>query len=149
VGDPASPGDLPTLASLDEVVALAAEGGEDLYVRWSKGPADDHDAQSRDDLTGVELPGLSASALAVEDWWAGNPLRLWVARRLHDYRHLRDRRAARAWVFRGTEVGRGPDNEPLVTCKEPVAWISASAIAEAERLVDSQSEEWGSLDRTG
>ncbi|WP_370643856.1 DUF6098 family protein [Amycolatopsis sp. DSM 110486] len=26
----------------------------------------------------------------------------------------------RPWVLRGTEVARGPDNEPLVRCDEPL-----------------------------
>ncbi|HVV75442.1 MAG TPA: DUF6098 family protein [Mycobacteriales bacterium] len=139
--------ELPTLASLQELVALVQRQERDVYVRWSKGPDVDRDSQSRDDLTGVELPGLSASALAVEEWWQGRSLETWVARRLYDYRHLRERRDARPWLLLGTEVGRGPDNEPLVRCERPLAWVAREVIEASEQLIDRQSGEWGTLDR--
>ena len=136
-----------TVASLDELAELVG-GEEDLYLRWSSGPESDSTRRSRDDLTGVELPGLSASALAVEPWWNGRPTRLWVARRLYDYRHLAERRPdAKPWVFEGDECGRGPDNEPLVDCRRPVAWIAPEAVEEAARLIDEQRGDWGPLDR--
>ncbi len=149
---------MPTLRNLDELTELALKtpGGHDLYVRWSRGPAADlgevdaGGGQSRDSLTGVPLPGLSANPLAVEPWWEDRPLRLWIARRLYDYRHLRDLRGpgVRPWVLVGEPCGRGPDNEPLVRCRRPVAWISDHALREAQRLVDAQgSREWGPLDR--
>ena len=140
--------DLPTLHTLDELAALLA-GRDDLYVRWSLGPDVDAEATSRDDLTGVTLPGLSANPLAVEEWWQGRSQRLWVARRLYDYRHLRDVRGpgVRPWVLSGTEVARGPDNEPLVRCEQPIAWLDEGVVAEALRLVDDQTEEWGPLRR--
>jgi hypothetical protein len=125
-------------------------------VRWSRGPDVDlmHDgagpASSRDSLTGVPLPGLSANPLAVEQWWGDRPVRLWVARRLYDYRHLREIRGegVRPWVLVGEPCGRGPDNEPLVRCRRPVAWISDLALHEAQQAVEAQgSEEWGPLDR--
>lgn len=146
-----SPGvtaELPTITNLAELADLL---GEDVYVRWSKGPAADAASTSRDSLTGVELPGLSASPLHVEPWWGDRSRRLWVARRLFDYRHLRDLRGpdVRAWVLKGGEVGRGPDNEPLVQCREPIAWVADSALRECEELVEAQhSEEWGPLDRS-
>jgi hypothetical protein len=130
-----------------DLVEVVKKHGQKLYVRWSRGPAVDSDSQSRDDLTGVELPGLSASALAVEDWWKGRPLETWIARRLYDYRHLRERRKAKPWLLLGTEVGRGPDNEPLVRCERPLAWISEGVVASSERLIDEQAGEWGTLDR--
>lgn len=140
---------LPTITSLAE---LAGHIGDDVYVRWSKGPDADAASTSRDSLTGVELPGLSASPLGVEPWWGDRSRELWVARRLFDYRHLRELRGAdvRAWVLRGTEVGRGPDNEPLVHCTEPLAWVGDGALRECSSLVDAQhSAEWGPLDRSG
>lgn len=146
-----SPGvtdELPTITDLGELVGLL---GDDVYVRWSKGPEADAASTSRDSLTGVELPGLSASPLRVEPWWEDHSRRLWVARRLFDYRHLRDLRGpdVRAWVLRGAEVGRGPDNEPLVRCLEALAWVADSALRECEDLVNAQqSEEWGPLDRS-
>jgi hypothetical protein len=140
-------GQLPTVESMTELLDLLRQRDGELYVRWSKGPETDSGSQSRDDLTGVELPGLSASALAVEGWWQDRSLELWVARRLHDYRHLRERRDARPWVLAGREVGRGPDNEPLVECKQAIAWIGDGVIDAAERLIEAQADDWGSLDR--
>ncbi len=148
--------DLPTISRLDEIVDLVQQGDDDLYVRWSMGPDADLDgesaATSRDALTGIELPGVSANSLRVEDWWGGRPLDLWVARRLYDYRHLRDLRGpgVRAWILHGRECSRGPDNEPLVQDIRPVAWVDDAALEEGVRLVEEQhSPEWGSLDRRG
>lgn len=142
-------GDLPTLHRLDELVELA-RNASDLYVRWSRGPQLDEGASSRDELTGVAMPGLSANPLRVEDWWEDRPLRLWLARRLYDYRHLRELRGpdVRPWVLRGREVARGPDNEPLVACEQPLAWLDQQLVDEATRLVDEQTGEWGPLRRT-
>jgi hypothetical protein len=137
---------------LDELVALTSASGDDLYVRWSKGPAVDgwpERQSSRDALTGAPLPGLSANSLRMEPWWDG-PAELWLARRLYDYQHLRELRGpdVRPWVFRGTEVARGPDNEPLVQCERPLAWIADAVLDQATKLVDSQgSAEWGPMDR--
>jgi hypothetical protein len=140
--------DLPTLHTLDELADLLV-GRNDLYVRWSRGPEFDLQATSTDDLTGVPLPGLSANPLAVEDWWQGRSLLLWVARRLYDYRHLREIRGpgVRPWVLSGREVARGPDNEPLVSCQEPIAWLNEDVVAEALRLVGELADDWGPLRR--
>jgi hypothetical protein len=87
----------------------------------------------------------------VEPWWGDRPVRLWVARRLYDYIHMRHRRGpgTRPWVLEGEEVGRGPDNEPLVRCCRPVSWIHERVIDDAVRLVESEAEAggWGPLDR--
>jgi len=141
-----------TICDLYQLVALVERSREPLFVRWSQGPQWDlTDPQtSRDELTGVRLPGLSANSLSVEPWWGARPLLLWVARRLYDYRHLRDKRDGdiKAWVFSGEITGRGPDNEPLVICSKPIAWIHEDALAEAERLVDAEGDgDWGPLDR--
>lgn len=148
---------LVTLGSLDDLAQLfESVGGKDLYVRWSHGP--DTDLQqggtrpeaSRDGLTGVLLPGLSANPLRVEPWWGDRPITLWLARRLYDYRHLRELRGpgVRPWVLVGTEIARGPDNEPLVVCERPCAWVSERVLAEVESLIEDQhSGEWGPLDR--
>lgn len=140
--------DLPILETLDDLVA-SARGRTGVFVRWSAGPDADRGNASFDELTGVELPGLSANPLAVEEWWGERSLRLWVARRLYDYRHLRELRGphVRPWVLEGKEVGRGPDNEPLVVCHRPIAWLNAGVVAEATRLVDEQSGPWGPLRR--
>ncbi|WP_231950762.1 DUF6098 family protein [Allokutzneria albata] len=140
------------LRTLDELVALVERSDAELYVRWSKGPDADAAQRSRDALTGIELPGLSANPLRVESWWGDRPLRLWLARRLYDYRHLRDRRGpgVHAWVLEGEERGRGPDNEPLVRCRRAVAWIADEVHEVCTRMVEEQdSAEWGPLDRGG
>jgi Family of unknown function (DUF6098) len=140
--------ELACLTELSELVQLLGRYS-DVYIRWSRGPNWDADNTSRDELTGVELPGLSANALEVEPWWADRPLELWVARRLYDYRHLREHRGpgVRPWVLEGEEVGRGPDNEPLVRCKRPLAWIDDRLVEDAARVVDRQDGEWGPLNR--
>src|SRR5882757_6557276 len=101
----------------------------DLDGRWSTGPADDlgHDR-------------LSATPLRIEPWWGSRSPRLWLARRLFDYRHLKEQRGpgVRPWVLVGEEVGRGPDNEPLVACRQPVAWIEDAVLAECAQVVIRQ-----------
>lgn len=92
-----------SIRSLDELTALVEQNqGEPLYVRWSPDIGRDvRTGTSRDELTGVELPGLSVNSLQVEPWWDGRPLRAWLARRLYDYRHLERRRGrtpARGWL---------------------------------------------------
>ncbi|MEV6908377.1 DUF6098 family protein [Amycolatopsis sp. NPDC051071] len=146
---------LSTVRDLDDLVRLVeSEGGDELYVRWSRGPQVDLgeglEQASRDGLTGIRLPGLSANSLRREAWWGGRSLRLWLARRLYDYQHLPDLRGpdVRPWVLRGREVARGPDNEPLVHCERPLAWVADEVLHEARKLVDEQgSREWGPMDR--
>lgn len=53
----------------------------------------------------------------------------------------------RPWVLRGQELGRGPDNEPLVRDVEPVGWIDERVIKEARTAVDRQGGDWGPLRR--
>ncbi|MEW2586959.1 DUF6098 family protein [Streptomyces virginiae] len=148
--DESPPVPMPQVGSLDELTGLIA-GRSGVYVRWSMGPAADlPSVSSRDDLTGIAMPGLSASALDVEPWWGERPLRLWIARRLYDYAHLpeaKDRRV-RPWLLLGTETGRGPDNEPLVTEVVPLAWVDQVVIEEATRDIEEQPGGWGPLDRT-
>jgi hypothetical protein len=141
--------ELPTVTTLGELARLT-EGRDDLFVRWSRGPGADASGVSTDDMTGVEMPGLSASPLSVERWWGGRSVRLWVARRLHDYSHLQRAKGpgVRPWILQGEELGRGPDNEPLVRYDRPVAWIAEGVLAEAERVIESASEQWGPLDRS-
>lgn len=141
--------DLPTLRSLDELAELVGDR-RDVYLRWSRGPQYDSEAASRDQLTGVPLPGLSANPLAVEDWWSGRSPRLWVARRLYDYRHLEHKRGpdTRPWVVSGVECGRGPDNEPLIGDFTAVAEVGMEVIEQAQNEVDQLGDDWGTLDRT-
>ena len=139
---------LPVLETLDELVVLLGDR-RDLYVRWSAGPAADASGRSRDSLTGVELPGLSANPLAVERWWADRSPRIWVARRLYDYQHLERRggTGAKPWVLAGRECGRGPDNEPLVDEVEPLAWLAPDAARRARQIIEDLDANWGSLER--
>ncbi|MBA8826149.1 hypothetical protein FHX42_003525 [Saccharopolyspora lacisalsi] len=146
--------DLPVVGDLDRLAEIVRhdESGLDLYVRWSRGPEWDTGATSRDALTGVELPGLSANPLRVEPWWGDRSLRLWVARRLHDYEHLRRRQQrsnVEAWLLRGHELARGPDNEPLVRCEEALGWIAEETMREARRVVTEQHGDWRPLNREG
>ncbi|MET9431365.1 MULTISPECIES: DUF6098 family protein [unclassified Streptomyces] len=141
--------ELPTVSSLEELGDLVERHGR-LYVRWSRSPADDmNDTHSADHLTGITMPGLSANPLQIETWWEDRPVRLWVARRLYDYCHLREERDGdvRPWALRGREVARGPDNEPLLRDIEPVCWIDLGVIEEAEREVARQRRPWGPMRR--
>jgi hypothetical protein len=143
------------LNTLDDLAELLRGDGDELFVRWSRGPEADltgpeAEHGSVDALTGVPLPGLSANSLRVEPWWGGRSRRLWVARRLFDYRHLRELHGpgVRPWVLAGQECGRGPDNEALVVCHRPIAWIGEPALEECERLVRSQrAQDWAPLHR--
>jgi hypothetical protein len=85
----------------------------------------------------------------VEPWWGDRSPRHWTARRLHDYSHLKHDKGpgVRPWVLQGREVGRGPDNEPLVRCDRPVAWVAEEIMTEAERVVTEQNQDWGPLRR--
>ncbi|POX37418.1 hypothetical protein C3486_28565 [Streptomyces sp. Ru73] len=146
-----STGGLPTLHTLTELARLV-EDRDQLYVRWSRGPETDLTAvSSTDDLTGISLPGLSANPLDVAPWWQDRSVRVWVARRLYDYSHLPREKGpgVRAWVLRGTEADRGPDNEPLVTDVEPLGWIDPRVLEEAEEEVKRHKEQWGPLRREG
>lgn len=145
------PDDLPVMSTLAEVARLV-ERHQGLYVRWSKGPGTDlDDVSSTDELTGVPMPGLSANPLDVENWWEDRSVELWVARRLYDYAHLPHDKGpgVRPWVLRGSETGRGPDNEPLVADVEPLCWIADEVIDAARDEVSRQEREWGTLRRGG
>lgn len=139
---------MPTVQTLEEMTELA-QRHPGMYVRWSRGPSADGTGRSADDLTGMRLPGLSASPLTVESWWGDRPLRLWIARRLYDYSHLKHEKGpdVRPWLLQGQEQGRGPDNEPLVSCDRPVAWIAFRVLDEAVREVEGQNDRWGPLRR--
>jgi hypothetical protein len=147
-----SPSDgLPVVRTLSELAHMV-EHHQGLYVRWSRGPRIDLAASSStDDLTGVPLPGLSANALDVEEWWEDRPVEVWVARRLYDYSHLPHEKGhgVRPWALTGRETGRGPDNEPLVADVRPKCWIDSRTIDEARDVVEHQERSWGPLRRTG
>ncbi|MFJ5733022.1 DUF6098 family protein [Streptomyces paradoxus] len=145
-----APDDLRLVRTLDELAELV-ERNQGLYVRWSRGPETDlRETSSTDDLTGVPRPGLSASPLGVEEWWKDRPVRVWVARRLHDYAHLPHDKGpgVHPWVLAGKEAARGPDNEPLVTDVQPMCRIDQQVIDEAKAEVARQENPWGPLRRS-
>ena len=142
------------VTSLDDLAELVDNWDRErpLFLRWTRNlDRDLGNEVSRDELTGIELPGLSANCLAVEPWWGDRSTRAWLGRKLHDYRHLPRRRGegTRPWVLTGREAARGPDNEPLIADCEAIAEISDAVIAEASDLVANQPGEWGTLDRAG
>jgi hypothetical protein len=144
--------EVPTITSLAGLAdLLRRRPDEPLYVRWTDDMARDlRTGVSRDELTGLELPGLSANSLQVASWWADRPLTAWLARRLYDYRHLPDKRGSGTcpWVLTGEESGRGPDNEPLLTGCRPLARIDMRVLDEVEREVERLGSDWGTLDRS-
>ncbi|WP_246475642.1 DUF6098 family protein [Brevibacterium renqingii] len=120
------------LESLAEVEELAATG-KLLYVRYSEGYESDSAGGSIDTESGLELPGLAVNPLTPEAWWT-RPLGDWLARQLCQYKHLQEKNPDRfAWILSGTQVGRGPDCEPLLSDVEPIARLSPRLLDEAER----------------
>ena len=141
------------IRSLEELAELVSRARSELYVRWTDDIERDlRTGTSRDELMGIELPGLSVNPLALEIWWGDRPTTTWVARRLYDYRHLLGVRGpgTRPWVVIGRPCGRGPDNEPLITDCEVIAEIDAAVADRATEIVDGIGRDnWGPLDRTG
>ena len=116
-----------TLRELAELV----ERHRRLYVRWSEGPADDQDG-SVDTESGLTLPGLSVNPLHAEFWWT-RPFEDWLARQICQYRELSEKNPDRfAWALSGTEVGRGPDCEPLLREVIPIARLERRLLEEAD-----------------
>lgn len=119
-----------TLDRLDELVALL-DLGVPLYLRYSPGPEADAAHPSVDRESGLAMPGHSANPLRPPGWWT-LPVEDWLARGVCQYlRELRE--GARPWVLTGEVVDHGPDNEPLLVCVQPIAWLSADLVAEAHR----------------
>jgi hypothetical protein len=144
--------DVPTVRSLAELVELVRSWDDEreLYVRWTADVGRDiRTGVSRDELTGIELPGLSANSLKVEQWWDGRPLTAWLARRLYDYRHLPEKRGpdTSPWVVAGVETGRGPDNEPLIGECKAIARVAMDVLDEVQREVERLGGDWGTLSR--
>ncbi|WP_455713771.1 DUF6098 family protein [Streptomyces rochei] len=116
------------------------------YVRLRRG-AGDRCAVRAPPGSPPRLPGTPSAC------WADRPVRVWAARRLHDYAHLPHAHdkgpGVRPWVLTGREAGRGPDNEPLVTDARPLCWIAPDVIEEAREEVERQERPWGPLRRAG
>ena len=123
---------MPQLTRLHDLESIVVAGPA-LFVRYSEGYENDARSGSIDTESNLELPGLSVNPLTPESWWT-RPLGDWLARQLCQYKHLQEKNPGRyAWVLRGEVVGRGPDCEPLMVHVEPVARLSPSLLAEAER----------------
>jgi hypothetical protein len=121
-----------TIDDLDELAEMVAREPV-VFVRYSHGPDRDAQAVSRDYEAGVDLPGLSVTALTPEAWWNRPPID-WIARRVCKYLELAEESAQRRpWVLNGRVVGNGPDHEPLVTDVEPIAWIGSRALRQARQ----------------
>ena len=121
--------DLPVLERIEEILELVQTVGS-VYVRYSKGPAVDADSVSVDKESGCALPGLSVNPITPEPWWNRDPLD-WVARQLWQYGHLGDRSQVHPWLLSGTETGRGPDCEPLLTEITPLAVVGTRCLVAA------------------
>jgi hypothetical protein len=134
---------LPSIASLEDLARAVVERqrvGTTVYVRFSHGPEDDAEHSSVDHASGLELPGLSVNPLTPPAWWRDHPVQDWVARQLCAYVHLGEQGDGRyPWVLEGREVGRGPDNEPLVVDVAPLGQVSDATVTEAKDLSDAQS----------
>lgn len=124
--------ELPVLHHLAE---LAGWVGPRVFVRFSKGPADDRDRRSNDYESGLEMSGLSVNRLQPEPWWT-RPVDEWLARQLCNYVHLQEQSddPRRPWILEGEIVAHGPDNEPLVAGFRPLAWLTRSLVEEAKTV---------------
>jgi hypothetical protein len=119
------------LDSLEDLADLVS-GRPGLFVRFSDGPDSDASEASVDYESGLTLPGLSVNRLDSPRWWT-RPLLDWLARQICQYLHLTERsHSHRGWVLTGTMVGRGPDDEPLLSDIEPVAWLGETLITAAQ-----------------
>jgi hypothetical protein len=123
---------LPVLDTVDHVVELQRTVGR-VYIRYSLGPAADAAEKSVDKESGCALPGLSANPVTPEPWW-DRPAEHWVARQLCQYDHLADRPGTVGWLLTGTEVGRGPDCEPLIAEAVALAVISPDCQNQAKEI---------------
>ncbi|UNX54772.1 DUF6098 family protein [Georgenia sp. TF02-10] len=121
---------LPRLHTLDEVAELQRAVGR-VYLRYSAGPAADT-GTSRDKESGCVLPGLSTNPVTPEPWW-DRPAREWVARQLCQYAHLATGSNV-GWLLTGTEVGRGPDCEPLLADTTALAVITDDCLEQARAV---------------
>jgi hypothetical protein len=131
------------LNSIEAVVEAVSQCRETVFVRFSTAPPDGLDERSVDHETGIRLPGLSVNPLDPPTWWGDRSLEEWVVRRICTYAHLQDEDPSRTcWMLEGGVVDRGPDNEPLIVPRRPVAVIARSVVAECmRRRVEAGLEE--------
>jgi hypothetical protein len=125
--------------TLEGLAGLLA-AGLDVHVRYSAGPEADSKAASKDYESGLELPGLATLALEPPAWWT-RPVADWLARQICKYGHLAEQDSERyPWLLTGREVGRGPDNEPLLADPWPLARLDAGVLDEARRRYHERFE---------
>ncbi len=113
---------------------LIAGSGETVYLRYSHGPERDVErGRSRDYEADIDMPGLSVSTVAPEDWWP-RPAEEWIARRIRQYAELGAEQNRYPWLLTGRIAGFGPDHEPLLTDIRPLARLDSEILTEAARL---------------
>jgi hypothetical protein len=123
---------LPVIRQLGQLAELACDD-KDVYLRYSRGPEADAHRPSRDDDSGLELPGLSVIPLTPPTW-RSRPVPDWLARRVCKYVQLADGEPGRhAWVLSGRKVGLGPDQEPLLAGPCPMAMLSDAVLEQAQQ----------------
>lgn len=128
-----------TVVSLQGVAGLLALGLK-LHLRYSAGPEADRAQSSRDYESGLVLPGLATLDLAVPAWWT-RPAADWFARQICKYGHLAEHDEERyAWLLTGREVGRGPDNEPLIADAVPLGRLGERVLTEAAERYHARFE---------
>lgn len=126
------PEQLTIIDRLDQLAELV-RAMDGVYLRYSRGPADDQHKTSRDYESGLELPGLSVVPLTPPDWWC-RPAVDWLARQVCKYAKLAEGNPDRcAWLLTGRVVGRGPDQEPLMADPRPRAMLSDRLVEQAKR----------------
>ena len=128
-----------TIDTLTELAELTA-ATSNVHLRYSAGPDADHAETSRDYESGLPLPGLAALDLDPPPWWT-RPASDWLARQICKYDQLSDHDPeCYAWLLTGREVGRGPDNEPLLADPVPLGRLGDGLLAEATERYHARFE---------
>lgn len=120
------------LAEVIELVLQLEAAGQPLYVRYTRSLAADRRGgwQSTNHQTGRAEGGLSVNNLVWDAClYVNQPENKPrdIATALTEYIYL----GGRPYLLTGREIGRGADNEPLLTDVSPVAWVGPAALAEA------------------
>ena len=122
---------LKRIHDIAEVVRQRQAAGQQIFVRYSRGPAADAKSgyRSRDHQTGAVHPGLSVEIVS-------------GPRSLADYSHLlvKGLPGTRCWLLAGTVVGRDTDNACLLTDIEPVAWVADDLIRRIARAYRQKTD---------
>ena len=120
-----------TVAAVAAAAEAAQSRGGTLYLRWSAGPTIDalscfisRNMQTRTPERGLSAMEVTAAHLADECTFYG----LWHRSQML-YEQVRSEHGPhprRAWLLQGVEIGRCPDDEPLLDPAQivPIAWLS-------------------------